>query len=229
MPLTQIEVGAPSAASIADNQVTGVLGGKQGDMITSQLHGKYYTQASRGNVYYGSTAAAGLVNTIFSAITAPTFIGLLLWNPTGSNRNLSLIRASVGISAVGATAQSAWGYAWLNVGANVYTGAAPGPISAFTAITATRGSAICGVAGQGSSVALLGSAATFTTPGLPWGRSASFSTATGAITTQIAPSMLFEDFDGSMIVPPGYIFALTSAILSGITATSSLIWEETPL
>ena len=48
MALNQIEVGAPSASSIGDNQVTGALGGKQGDAIVSQLHGKYYTQASRG-------------------------------------------------------------------------------------------------------------------------------------------------------------------------------------
>ena len=80
MPLTQLEVGPPSTVSIGDNQTTGILGGKQGDMIVSQLHGKYYTQAVRGNVYYASTAAVGLVNTIYSAITAPTFLGLLVWN-----------------------------------------------------------------------------------------------------------------------------------------------------
>lgn len=226
MPLTQIEVGAPSATSIGDNQVTGVLGGKQGDMITSQLHGKYYTQASRGNVYYASSAAAGLVNTIFSATSAPTYIGLLVWNPQGSGRNLSMIRANVGIAAVGATALSAWGYAWVNnAGSGVATA---GVVSSFTGITATRGSAICGLGGQGSSVALTGSAATFTTA-LAWGRSAAFSSATGAITTQIGPPMMTEDFEGSMIVPPGTIWTITTAILSGITAVSTAIWEEVPI
>lgn len=226
MPLSQIEVGPPSATSLGDNQVTGVLGGKQGDMIVSQLHGKYYTQAVRGNVYYASTAAAGLANTIFSATSAPTFVGLLVWNPQGSGKNLSMIKANVGISAVAATAQSAWGYAWVNnAGSGVATA---GVVSSFTGITATRGPAICSLGGQGASVALAGSAATFTTA-LAWGRSASFSSSTGAITTQTVPAMMSEDFDGMMIVPPGTIFALTSAILSGITAVSTLFWEETPV
>ena len=66
MPLNQIAVGPPSTASYGDGAIVGALGGKQGDAIVSQLHGKYYTQASRGNVYYASNAGAGAVFTIFS-------------------------------------------------------------------------------------------------------------------------------------------------------------------
>lgn len=223
MPLNQLDVGPPSAASIGDNQITGVLAGKQGDMIVSQLHGKYYTQAVRGNVYYASSAAAGIVNTIFSNAT---FLGLLLWNPQGSGKNLSLIKCNVAMDTQASTAASGWGYAWLNnTGSGVATAA---PISGFTAITATRGNAVVGVSGQGSSVALVGSGATFTTA-LLWGRAAAFGSSTGAITTQTVPAMMTEDFDGMMIVPPGTVFAVTSSILSGVTAVSTLFWEEVPI
>ncbi len=215
---SEVVVGAPSATSYGDGTTVGQLGGKQGEAIVSGLHGKYYTQTSRGNVYYGSTAAAGLVFTIFSNAS---FIGLMVWNQSAS-KNLSMIRATVGPSANAATAAAGWGYCWLNAGYVIGT-----PVSAFTAITATRGSCLLGATGQGSSGALVGGGATLGTA-FTWGRAATFGTSTGAVTTQLSVSLV-EDFDGMMIVPPGYIFALTSTILTGITAAASLVWEECPL
>ena len=224
MPLTQIQVGPPSAASLGDGQITPVLGGRQGDMIVSQLHGKYYTQATRGNVFYGSTAGAGLAFTIFSNAT---FVGLLLWNPEGSGKNLSLIKCNVGIAGQASTAASGWGYSWLTPAGSTLATAAP--ISAFTLVTATRGPAICSLGGQGASVARVGSGATLTTA-FAWGRAASFGTSTGAITTETVPgAVMSEDFDGMMIVPPNTLFAVTSSILTGITATATVFWEEVPV
>ena len=223
MALSQVVVAPPSAVSLGDGAMPGQLGGRQGEAIVSNLHGKYYTQAVRGNVYYASNAAAGAVFSIFSNAS---FTGLLLWNPEGSGKNLSLIRCNVGIDTQASTATSGWGYAWVgNVGASLATAA---PISAFTLITATRGAAICGLGGQGTSVIRAGSAATLTTA-LLWGRAAAFGTSTGAITTQTVPPMMSEDFDGMTIVPPGTLFAVTSSIASGITACATLFWEECPL
>lgn len=221
MPLNQVAVGAPSPTSLADGATPGILGGKQGDAIVSNLHGKYYTQASRGNVFYGGTDEAGLAFTIFSNAA---FVGLLLWNPSGSGKNLVPIKVNVCPLTQGGTAASGWGYAWINnAGSSLATAAVA---SAYTLVTATRGSAVCSVAGQGASVARVGSGATFTTA-LAWGRAASFGTSTGAVTTQLAVT-LTEDFDGMTIIPPGTIFAVTSAILSGITATASIVWAEVP-
>lgn len=222
MPLNQVQVGAPSAISIGDGQTPVQLGGKQGDGIVAGLHGKYYTQASRGNVYYGGTDEAGLAFTIFSNAAS---VALLLWNPSGSGKNLVPIKVNVCPLTQGATAASGWGYAWINnTGSSLATAAV---ISAFTLVTATRGSAICGPTGQGNSVARVGSGATFTT-GLLWGRAAAFGTSTGAVTTQLSVT-LTEDFDGMTIIPPGTCFAVTSAILSGITAVASIVWEECPV
>lgn len=222
MPLTQIVVGPPSSTSLGDGVTPGQLGGRQGDGIASQLHGKYYSQAVRGNVHYASTAAAG---STFSIYTNASYTGLALWNPEGSGKNLSLIRCNVGIDTQASTAASGWGYAWINnTGASLATAAV---LSALTAITATRGTGICGLAGQGMSVARAASAATLTTA-LLWGRAASFGTSTGAITTQMAPPSLSEDFDGMMIVPPNTFFALTSSVLTGAVSVATLFWEEIP-
>jgi hypothetical protein len=223
MPASQVLVGAPTPTSNPSGQLATQLGGKQADGIVSKLHGDFYTQNVNGNVYYGSNAAGGAVYSIFSNTS---YTGLLLWNPQGSGKNLSIIRASIGVTASAATAIAGFGYSWIiNAGAGIATGA---PLSAFGAITATRGSCVLGATGQGASVALVGTSATLTTA-FGWGRSANFTAATGAITTQVAVTQLSEDFLGTMIVPPGVILALTTSVLTGFTATGSFLWEECPL
>ena len=111
MPLTQVQVNAPSAASYGDGSTPAQLGGKQGDAIVSQLHGNYYTQASRGNVYYASNAGAGAA---FSIYSNTTYVGLALINPAGSNKNLSIIKVNVGLNVQASTAMSTWAYVWQN-------------------------------------------------------------------------------------------------------------------
>lgn len=222
MPVSYGLVGPPSTVSSADGANLPVLQGKQGDQIVSELHGKYFTQNYRGNLFYGASAAAGLANSIFSNTA---YVGLALWNPTGSGKNLSVVRASAIMQAIGTTALSAFGYAVVpNAGSAIATG---GPFSAFTAITATRGQCNSANQGQGNSVALLGSGATLTTAAL-WMRNATFGSATGAATVQLATQGT-EELDGTLIVPPGMALLFSMSVLSGGTYSSSLIWEEAPL
>ena len=223
MALNDLVVGSPSSTSHGDNAKVPPLAGKQGDLIVSQMHGRYYTQNRAGNLYYASNAAAGAAFSIFSNAT---FVGLDLWNPQGSGYNMSIVKVTLGLDTTASTAMGAFGYAWLvNAGAGLATAA---PVSAHTAITATRGSCICGPAGQGNSVVLAGSGATLTTA-MTWGRVASFSGSTGAITTALAIGSLVDEPDGTMIVPPGTFWAVTTSILTGLTATATVVWEELPL
>lgn len=222
MPVIQGLVNAPSNSSATDGANNPILQGKQNDMIVSELHGKYFTQAYRGNAFWASAAAAGIVTTAFSNTT---YVGLLLWNPQGSGKNLVPIRAAQG-RILAATTVAAFGHAFLlNAGSGVGTAA---PLSAFTAITATRGAANNpGLTGQGASVALAGSGATFTTA-LAWGRSNGF--AAGTETTAIVEQAFLEDFDGNLVIPPGTLMAVFAATAAqGGTWVPSILWEETPL
>lgn len=224
MPLNQVYVGPPSATSYPDGATPPQLGGKQGDGIVSELHGKYYTQASRGNLYYASNAAAGAA---FSIYSATSFIGFMIHNPVGSGKNLSLVRCSLGLNAQASTAMSTWGYCWLANHLGFIIGT---PVSAFALITATRGSAVCGLGGQGSSVAQVATTATLSAAGVfGWnGRQAQFTPTNAAITVGMGTSC-YEDFEGTMIVPPGTLWTVTSAILTGWTACATVVWEEVPL
>lgn len=224
MPIVFGQVGAPSTTSAADASNLPVLQGKQSEMIVSELHGKYYTQNYRGNVYYAANAAAGGTIAVYSATS---FTGLALWNPAGSGKNLVLIRATLALSTAAGTGTTFGYVAQLNVGSTLGTAA---PISATTPITATRGPAVFGPlpAGQGGSVAIALSAATLTTAStlfIPTG----LGSGTGAITVPSTTPGVNEYFDGSIIIAPGTLFGFAAAVSSTNTSNASFLWEETPL
>lgn len=219
LPLTGT-VGAPSNVSAGDGVSLPLLQGKQSEAVVTELHGKYYTQAYRGNLFYGASAATGLATTIFSNTT---YVGLLLWNPTGSGKNLVPVRA-VQSRILASTTVAGWGHAYIaNAGAGLGT-----PVSAFTSITATRGP--CnqpGITGQGNSVALVGGGATLGTA-FGWGRSNGFSAGTNS--TAVVEQVLIEEFDGLVIIPPGTLMAVFAATAAQAgTYAPSIIWEEVPL
>lgn len=222
--LTQSQVAAPSNVSAPDGAIVNTLVGKLGDLIVSELHGKYFTQAYRGNLFYASNAAGGAAYTIFSNTS---YVGLGLWNPPGSGKLLSLCRVNIGLNAIASTAIACFGFSWVNNVASLVGTAAP--ISAATAITATRGPCMCGPSGGSSagSVATVVSAFTVTAA-MTWGRALSLSALTGITTVQVG-IVLGEDIDGTLVVPPGTMLALTTNVLSGYTAVGTIIWEEIPL
>lgn len=217
-------VNAPSNTSTADGTNQPFLQGKQNELIVSALHGKYYTQAYRGNLFWGSTAVSGQT---LSIVTATTNTCLILWNPQGSGKNVSLANITIGPSIAASTAD-AYGYGiLLNAGAGIGTGA---PFSAFTPITATRGGGPISITGQGASAALLGSAATLTTASTFY-RTLGAGVGTGAVSAQWVSPIIREDFDGTCIIPPGTAFFVgTTIVTSGQTGTAvSCVWEEVPL
>lgn len=218
MPIIFGNVAAPSTSSAADGSNLAAIQGKQGDLLVSEVHGKYYTQAYRGNVYWGSAAATGLITTIFSNTT---YVGFLLWNQS-TTKNLSLISCAQGV-ILATTTVAAIGHCWLVAGPAIGTA-----VSAFTSITATRGAAATpAVTGQGASVALVGGGATLGTA-FAWGRSNGMSL--GTETTAIVHQLMKEDFDGTTIVPPGNLMAvLAASAAQGGTLLQSAVWEEAPI
>ena len=197
------------------------MAGQSGEALNADLHPLHYTQAKRGNLYYASNAGAGAAYSIFSNTT---YVGLALWN-LSTTKMLSISRVIMGFNGAAATAESGFGYAWLPAAGFAIGTAAP--LSAVTEITATRGAAVCGVPGQGNSVAKAYSGATLTSA-MAWGRAAPFSSSTGAITTQVAIPNCVDEVNGSMIVPPGCFWAVTSNILTGGTFCGTVLWEEVP-
>ena len=92
MPVIYTTVGPPASPSVSDGVAQTALGGKQGDAIVSELHGKWWTACYRGRVYIGSTVVTGSSLTTQSTTT----LTFGLWNPGTGNVVLEPITYDLG-------------------------------------------------------------------------------------------------------------------------------------
>ena len=86
----------PVGGSLGDGSQTPMLAGRGGDHLVSEVHGRFYQMAYRGNIFHARSPVAGSVIPVNSA-TAQTFAVL---NPAGSNVNLELLQVKIDISAI---------------------------------------------------------------------------------------------------------------------------------
>jgi hypothetical protein len=215
MPIMYGTVNPPSTTSNPDSTNVSLLQGKQAELIVSELHGKYYTQAYRNNLYNGTTAIAGVTVPAYNA-TANVFG---IWNPAGNTKNGVLVSLDVGLVS-GALILSNWTLSQtLNAGSSI----ASGQISAFTAGTPQGGN--IGISG-GNTVRFTPSAATTLATTFLMSLGMSFNTTT---TTTNYAMTLHYDFDGKVIVPPNAAVWVTNNAASGAVADITLFWEEVPV
>jgi hypothetical protein len=228
--ILQGQVGAPQA-SIATGTNPPVRQGQLGDVIVSELHGRFYEQAYRGTLFSGGISAVTSISaaTFTSATTGATATPLLgIHNPVGSAVNCVVLQATLAVTLTALQATGAGPYVWMT-GQNTaltiagtssgfnrktftttggqgqyFTGAA---ITNFTGTLVTRfGSAIGGGASYNAS--LLGTAVGFMTP----------------------LQAFTENLDGSIIVPPGFVLVLMATTTPvAHSAVSNILWEEVAL
>ncbi|HLZ08459.1 MAG TPA: hypothetical protein VKT80_07730, partial [Chloroflexota bacterium] len=88
----------PLGNSIGDGGQVPAVVGRGGDWLTSEVHGRFYHMAYRGQMFHARSPVAGSVIPIDTDTTAGHWtFGLL--NPAGSGVNLELAQARVDISA----------------------------------------------------------------------------------------------------------------------------------
>lgn len=198
--------------------------GKQGDQIASELHGRFYEQASRGNLFSdGCSINALSANTITLTATTTPILGV--YNPPTSGVNLVILQAALasGINNVTSVAPGAFVWASSINNSAITTGTVP-----FNRKTLTRG----GSQAKGLSfIALTG-----ITNALVVIEGADLATASAMLTTTVAaatptPGVVgVQNFDGGLIVPPGGVLALLNTVS---TTTHSvwgrMLWEEVPV
>ena len=178
--------------------------------VIQQVHGKYFEQLVRGNVSYGGTAAAGVV----LAGTASAAIGALYWNKaSGAVPVIDEITRVEYTMPLGAQVLGSMNWYYLNAGANIGTAA---PIATLV----TAGSIINGLLGASpvktpAYVCYVG-ASTWTAAGGAVGfvflKVVPISFWAGAVATTAAPAyILWEDYDGTLVMPPGMALQLNNS------------------
>lgn len=214
MSLNQVTVYNPSNTSSADGSTLTALAGKAGEQIVTELHGKWYTQAYRGNVFIGSTALAGTVIPINAASLVSTFT---LWNPLGSGKNLEMISYDLGIAGTTTAVIGSIGLVYqAGIGAGIVI---PTSQTALTPVNA--------MVGLGNApVGKLLSAGTLTgTPTVLGSLGISFGT-TGA---SPGPATAHYEFDGKLIIPPGVLVTTVSTAAQTQAMQQQFIWAEVPV
>ena len=195
----QVLVGTQSAG---DGAFIYPRGGKQGNALSDKLHGDLYEQAYKSNLFH-VTNQATVVTTVG---LATTFTGLAIANPAASGVNL-VIRTVAVAQSVAATTASA-------IGVMCGTGAAAGALTVRNAK----------VGGAASATTTASAGATIATPVL---ERIIGSVGTGAVTVPLLLPVINHDFQGSLIIPPGYYMASFTTGVCSLTFT--FVWEEVPV
>jgi hypothetical protein len=192
-----------------DGTYPNVRSGRFGDTIVSELNGRYYEQAFRGNVFFSATQAA--ITFAANGLTSSSAVGLVVYNPASSTKNLVPLQGEVLFTSLVTSGASDL------VGViSPYSAAVPsytGTLSAYSA----KGGAV------GGSVATVATTLTFAANPILW--KALFSV---YLTTTVtgSPSLVSGVFDlgGSVLIPPGQGLGLISNIAS--TGLVSITWAE---
>lgn len=175
--------------------------------------GKYWAEAAAGNVFIGSTAAAGTTLPLATG-TAMTFG---VWN-TSVDKNIVFLKCNIGFTS-GTIALGEFG--WTDISATaVATGS---NITAFTdgVLNTTIRNAIVG-GGNASSMRFTPSAATVVANTASYWMGVGHEGATG-----VGPaSVMSHDFDGLYVLPPGKAAFLVGSIAQTALFSVSLIWSE---
>jgi len=205
----QLQTG-PSVNSDGTNPV--LRGGKLGEAIVSELNGRYYENAYRGNMFYAVNTAAQALS-----VASSTYTGLVLQNPVGSVKNLVLLEAywatSIVPTGVGSVVLG-WGTAQTaGVPLVLTTGNSSGP----NGLSVLIGSGNKGVAQVGASCtySVLGAAAAPTILRPLIGIA-------GAGTNMLEYK---DEIGGGLIIAPGYNVCI-EAITTAITGFAYFSWAE---
>lgn len=218
-------------AAVQDGNVPVVRSGKQGDMIVSTLHGRYYEQTYRNNVYSSGSAVLTALSANTITLTSGTTPIIGLWNPSSSTVNCVMLHA--GLQAVintFTTPVGAGAFVWAtSVGNTAVPAGGATPINRKTLLASgaqakiyTAGAAMNSLT---NNLTYLGPS-DFTSPS-----SLTYGTITAPTTgTTITPFGGVHMFEGDLIIPPGGILALLNTNLTTtMSVTARLVWEEVPV
>jgi len=204
--------------------------GRQGDVIASELHGRFYEQNFRGNVYSDGIATvlaitAATYNIATLGATATPICGL--WNPTSSGVNATLLAATLNTIKTALQNTGCGPFFWAVSTGNgvISTGSTPlNRKSLVKAGSACKGMSNVALTGLTNNLVVMGASA------LTGGSSslAAFLETQAGMATY--PSASRELFDGEWIIPPGGVIALLAGSAPvAVSATSMLLWEENPV
>lgn len=210
----------------ADGVTCNARGGKLGDAIMSELHGRFFEQAVRGNLYgIGSGATALSANTITLTATTTPILGV--WNPSTSVVNLVILQCALQVYINTLTTPVGCGpLVWASSIGNTAISTGSLPFNRKTMSAA--GSYAKGFPGGVALTGLTNNIVVF--EGADLGNPTSLTHGTVTAIAPMSSTGGVQNFDGSLIVPPGGVLALLNTTsTTTCSAAGRLLWEEVPI
>lgn len=227
--------GQTGPVTASDNTQTTLRTGKQGgDLIVSELHGRFYEQAYRGNLFsIGTTTTVamtanhnntnGLSATLGTAAAATPMIGL--WNPSGSGKNIVVLQTAfqIAYNTVATPVPSGPLVLAVSLGNTaISTGLAP-----FNRLTLQQSGAVA--KGFAGATALTGLTNVFTAmeSAADFEHAGTVAYGTIANTAMLSTAGGVRTTDGSLIIPPGAVLAYYNTVsTTTFSYTGRILWEE---
>ncbi len=210
----------PGVVAVNDGTYPELRGSRKGGASVQDIGGRYEEAAYRGVLFYAANTAAQALS-----VASSTFTGLVVQNPGGSGKNLSILEiiwaTSLAITGLGSVV--------LGYGASTTAGAlialTTGNSSGPSGAPALLGSGAKSVANVGASCTSASPAGVATTAptivrpllGMSW-------ITAGTTQTQV---QVKDEVAGAIIVPPGFQIYL-EAITTAVTGFGYISWEEIP-
>ena len=189
--------------------------GQQGEGIVSNLHGAYYEQSVRRNLFVSTSLARA------TSLVTTAMVGHIVWNPPDSGVNLAITKWSSAIIASSATCTGivlAVGYQ--TTGPTTVT-VADTVGSAYVTLTGATNAVLRSPKAKAYAIATV-----LFAPVVTWYLHHN----TAGIATTGEDSMQ-GDLEGAIVIPPGGFFCVAAqgAAAAAAAHSSSFMWEEIPL
>lgn len=195
--------------------------GNFGQVLSEASFGSFFDQVMRGNGYSFSTPAAGAEFKAAGANCAPA-----IWNPPGSGRLLSIIKLTIGRTAVGTPLEG--GFYWTRL-KNVSSrkGTAADLVSGTDVAAVNLRSDL----GDNSGMVFFPTTIVTTTTPDFWAATGLGQSADDGATTVSGPraEQLVDWVNGLLVVAPGTLVSLASAAASNTTYQSTIIALSLPM
>ena len=213
-------VRAANASNFSASTNNTLSQGRQGEMLTSDVHGPWYHASLAGNVFCAFTLIAGVALPVAAATLNSKFT---IHNPTGSGKNVELISFVMGIDSattvvngIGVAIQrNLSGTSGIPTTTTTITSAQLGPAGGLSASSAS-------VYSQATltNVAIPGVTAATAVP-IPFYCMFSFGAVTAAV---ISPAE--HEFKGRVILGPDSLGAFCTTVAPATAAFCGIVWAE---
>lgn len=227
--MSGIEVkGQVGLQALSDGASATIRQGRGAEIIGSDYMPRFYEANRLGLIFSDGIGLTSISNATYTSATLGATCTPIagVWNPTGSGKDLVLLRLIIGVTMTAATATGAAPFVMATSVGNavITTGSAP--------FNRKTGLAVGSVAKGMSNVALTGltnSLVVRGAVGAVGGSAHGYShvgTAAGAAAQNIGH---VHEIDGAIIIPPGGVFAaLATTTPVAHSAASALLWIEVP-